>query len=192
MKKIFLAILISAGSTFTFAQTKTSETFNVTEASRQMYNDLQLNEAQYLKVRQLNQLKHDRMRDMEQVYRNDPQMMDQKRAALNAELDAEYRSVLRPDQFEMYLSQEGRNPNQMTQEGTEMKIKTDDVKIKSEDGESKVKTDNVKIKNEKDKYKYQDSRDNSKVKITDDKLKMEDKNRKIKVEDDKVKIKSRD
>ena len=98
---------------------------------------------------------------------------------------------------------------------TEMKIKSGDVKVKSEPGKTKIETPNseaktktsrtetkskmerpdgsqVKEESDKDGYKYQDSRDNSKVKVKDDKLKIEDKNGKIKVEDDKVKIKSRD
>ncbi|GAB2536315.1 hypothetical protein [Rufibacter soli] len=176
LSALFLGAMFTAQAqtnlTGTAATVRTVLSMSATEMSRQMYNDLQLNEGQYVKIKALNQARLDKFNEIEKMYANDAQMRDAKIKEVNAQLDQEFAAILTPKQFTSYLEFDGRpvetpsttdssstsgsmnmNSNSnMNSTGTstateaEMKIKDDKVKMESED--SKVKIEDNKIKAE--------------------------------------------
>jgi hypothetical protein len=209
MKKIFVMIMLAAAAQFATAQTKTSSAsmYNSDQISRDMQRDLELDEAQYIKVRSLNKDKYTRMAEIEAMYQNDPQMRKQKTDALNAEMDAQYQSVLRGEQYNNYLTTQGRGQevpstgttpaegSEMTADpattspdmsGSDVKVKSADSKYKTEGNQMKMETQDTKMKSEGDKMKVETKDGKLKVEGQEEKVKTNDS--KYKYEDDKTKI----
>lgn len=120
MKKLILSMFLLGGVISVQAQTNLAGTaatsqsmasMSSTEMTRQMYNDLQLNEGQYIKLKSLNQSKLDRFNEINRMYSNDQQMLKAKMSELNNQLDVEFAEILSPEQFTHYLEQEGRAKN---------------------------------------------------------------------------------
>jgi len=187
----------------TAATTRTVLSMSATDMTRRMYNELELNEGQYVKLKALNQARLDRFRELERMYSNDPQMLDAKINEVNEQLDEEFAQVLTPKQFTAYLELEGRGGEGMSsssnasstnaaagsapQEG-EVKIKDDKVKVESSYGEMKQKDDKEKLKTESVKYKSTPSE--TKIITPEGKAKVEKDKVKIKTETTKKKVKN--
>ncbi|GAA4297468.1 hypothetical protein [Nibribacter koreensis] len=218
MKKLLLSALF-VGAMFTAqAQTNLTSTaattravlsMTATEMARQMYNDLKLNEGQYIKIKALNQTRIDRYSEVERMYSNDQQMREAKIKEIDSQLDEEFASILSPEQFTAYIEM-GRRPsgaapvegatnsggpvgtaevststtsstssNAGTGIYTDSTTKGNVTKYKKGDMEQKMKPGEQKIK-EGDR----------KVKSEEGKLKIEDGDNKTKIEDDKMKMES--
>jgi hypothetical protein len=215
MKKFLLSALF-AGAMFsaqaqtnltaTAATTRAVLSMSATEMARQMYNDLKLNEGQYIKIKSLNQTRIDRYSEVERMYSNDAQMRDAKIREIDSQLDEEFAAILSPEQFTAYIEM-GRRPmntntvpaggttgstsstststtsststNMGTVTTTDSTTKGNVTKYKKGDMEQKMKPGEQKIK-EGDR----------KVKSEDGKLKMEDGVNKTKIESDKMKMES--
>ncbi|WP_181305378.1 hypothetical protein [Rufibacter sp. XAAS-G3-1] len=169
MKKLILSAFL-LGAVYT-AQAQTNLTgaaatsravlsMSAQEMSRQMYNELQLNEGQYIKLRALNQARFDKFSEIEKMYGNDAQMRDAKIKEVNQQLDQEFAQVLTPKQFTAYLEMDGRAvavaPSSSSTEmgasstnvsagstGTEVKV---EEKVKVEGDKKKIKTETTKKK----------------------------------------------
>jgi hypothetical protein len=226
MKKFILSALF-LGSVFTVqAQTNLAGTaaatravlsMSVQEKTRQMYNDLELNEGQYIKIKALNQARFDKFSEIEKMYANDPQQMEAKIKDVNSQLDQEFAQILNPKQFTSYLEMDGRAttpasaPNGMNStnggnmttgvnteasstnasagsvEG-ELKVKDDKIKAETATGEMKIKGDTEKLKT--DNVKYKSTPSETKIKSDLGKTKVEHDKVKTKTETSKKKIKN--
>ncbi|GAB2942157.1 hypothetical protein GCM10027048_03320 [Hymenobacter coalescens] len=71
------------------------------ELTRQMANRLQLNEAQYIRLRSVNQIKLARMDEIQWQYQQDPSARQAKMAELEAQYEQECRRILTPSQIGM-------------------------------------------------------------------------------------------
>ncbi|AKQ45441.1 hypothetical protein TH63_06975 [Rufibacter radiotolerans] len=216
LSALFLGAIFTAQAqtnlTGTAATVRTVLSMSATEMSRQMYNDLQLNEGQYVKIKALNQARLDKFSEIEKMYANDAQMRDAKIKEVNAQLDQEFAAILTPKQFTAYLEFDGRpvqtstttdssstsgvmNMNSSTATEAEMKIKDD--KIKMESADSKVKIEDNKIKAESAHGEMKMKNDSEKLKTKSVKYKSSPSETKIitpegktKVEHDKMKAKT--
>lgn len=208
MKKLLLSALF-IGTVYT-AQAQTTLTgtaassravlsMSATEMTRQMYNELELNEGQYIKLRALNQARLDRFNEVERMYSNDSQMREAKIKEVNSQLDEEFAQVLSPKQFTAYLAMDGRpvettstttvsNMNTSTGTKGDVKIKDDKLKVESSYGEMKVSGDSEKLKTESVKYKSSPSE--TKIITPAGKSKVEPDKIKIKTQTTKKKVKN--
>lgn len=118
MKKLLLSAFLLGAVYTAQAQTNLTATaatsravlsMSATEMTRQMYNDLKLNEAQYIKLKTLNQKRLDRFSEIDKMYANDQKMREAKMKEVSAQLDEDFAKVLTPSQFTTYLEMEGRS-----------------------------------------------------------------------------------
>jgi TolA-binding protein len=71
------------------------------EITRQMANRLHLNEAQYIRLRSVNQLKLARMDEIQWQYQQDPALRQQKLQELDAQYEQECQRILTPSQISL-------------------------------------------------------------------------------------------
>ncbi|WP_192821004.1 hypothetical protein [Rufibacter sp. LB8] len=227
MKKFFLSALMlgafytaqaQTNLTGTAAASRTVLSMSATELSRQMYNDLELNEGQYVKIKSLNQARLDRFNEIERMNSNDIQMRDAKLAEVNTQMDEEFAQILTPKQFTAYLELDGRGTstaapasnNTTTMPTSSMDTtatapKKSESEVKMKDDKIKLETETEKVKIEEDKMKMESSygemkikkdgteklkTDNVKYKSSPSETKIKTPNGKTKVEADKVKTKT--
>ncbi|MBA9078722.1 hypothetical protein [Rufibacter quisquiliarum] len=137
----------------TAATTRAVLSMSATDMTRQMYNNLELNEGQYIKLKALNQARLDRYSEIERMYSNDTQMRDAKIKEVNDQLDEQFAEVLTPKQFTAYLEMEGRATSggasspegTSTMNSTSTNVSAGSAAAESAEGEVKVKDDKVKV-----------------------------------------------
>ncbi|OON69980.1 hypothetical protein [Hymenobacter sp. CRA2] len=110
MKKLLFTLLLGGVAMSASAQMRDRvagvPTDNVTKAgaeqlTRQMTNRLRLNEAQYIRLRTVNQLKLARMDEIQWQYRNDPKTQQARLIELEAQYEQECRRILTPSQISL-------------------------------------------------------------------------------------------
>lgn len=77
---------------------------------RQLANRMQLNEAQYIRLRDLTRAKNDQLREINNMYANDPNNRQQKMQAANQEFERQLAQSVSQSQFTAYLETQGRAP----------------------------------------------------------------------------------
>jgi hypothetical protein len=77
-----------------------------TEVTRTIAGELQLNELEFIKIRDLNIEKLAAVRDLRAAYQNDPEMQHKKTAELERSYQQELMQILNKDQAEKYLAWE--------------------------------------------------------------------------------------
>ncbi|MBC3539794.1 hypothetical protein ACFSC6_21095 [Rufibacter sediminis] len=181
MKKLILSALFigavytaqaQTNLTGTAAASRTVLSMSAQEMSRQMYNELELNEGQYIKLKALNQARFDKFSEIEKMYASDAQMREAKIKEVNEQLDQEFAQILTPKQFTSYLEMDGR-PVAQAATTTEMNATSTNV---SEGTTTTNSTETGAV--------------NTEVKVKDDKVKMESGSDKVKLEGDKMKAES--
>jgi hypothetical protein len=76
---------------------------------RQLANQLQLNEGQYIRLRDLSKARQEQITEINSMYSNDPDMRQAKIRAAQQEFDAQLAQSVSPKQFTAYLQLQG-NP----------------------------------------------------------------------------------
>ncbi|MFC6999876.1 hypothetical protein [Rufibacter roseus] len=167
MKKLILSAFLFSAFYTAQAQTELTgaaaasranlATMSATEMTRQMYNDLELNEGQYIKLKALNQSRIDRYNEIQRMYSNDTQMRDAKMREVNEQIDKEYAQILTPKQFTAYLENEGRLPegaagsSETNRSSTNASAGSAESEIIMEKGNSSQ--DSMRVKDDKRKQK---------------------------------------
>lgn len=116
MKTLLLTLLLVGGLIGSAAAQKrdcyaerpgsiTPLTSRVDEQMRQMSSQLRLNEAQYIRLRAVNQLKLARLDEI-QYEVSDPQQRHQKISELEAQFEAECSRILSPSQLSMFRAEQ--------------------------------------------------------------------------------------
>ncbi|SNC63500.1 hypothetical protein SAMN06265337_0889 [Hymenobacter gelipurpurascens] len=112
-------ILLVALSTAASAQMKerhaelpgvgTPSATQVDEATRQMSNQLHLNEAQFIRLRAANKIKLARLDEIQWQYESDAAMRNAKLLELESQFEAECSRILTPSQLSMYQNEQKRD-----------------------------------------------------------------------------------
>lgn len=117
MKKLFTSALIAlsmfaATASFT-ASASNDLKINAQAAviARQMVNEVQLNESEYIRVKEYTAEKLERMAQIRTMYSNDPAMMASKIAEAENNYSHNIQAILNPSQFEKYVAFVERNSN---------------------------------------------------------------------------------
>lgn len=116
-----LSLVLSAGA---FAQSgaqsgTASIDTRVTTVTRNMANELGLNELEYIKLRALNREHFTKQREITSMYSNDMSMRDMKMTELNNAYEAQLNSFLNPKQMEAYASYKENSANYTALTGEE-------------------------------------------------------------------------
>jgi hypothetical protein len=74
----------------------------IDDATRQISNQLRLNEAQYIRLRAINKIKLARLDEIQWQYQDDPTMRDAKLMELESQFEAECSRILTPTQLSIY------------------------------------------------------------------------------------------
>jgi outer membrane lipopolysaccharide assembly protein LptE/RlpB len=104
-----LTTMASAQKKDKYAEMPGNETVTearVGELTRQMCNQLHLNEAQYIRLREANRIKLARLDEIQWQYKTDLTQQHTKIAELEAQYEAECSRILTPSQLSMYRSQQ--------------------------------------------------------------------------------------
>ncbi|UOQ70790.1 hypothetical protein [Hymenobacter cellulosilyticus] len=78
----------------------------VADLTRQMCNQLHLNEAQYIRLREANRIKLARLDEIQWQYKADPGQQSAKIAELEAQYEIECSRILTPSQLSMFHNQQ--------------------------------------------------------------------------------------
>ncbi|MCB2376916.1 hypothetical protein LGH70_04945 [Hymenobacter sp. BT635] len=78
----------------------------VADLTRQMCNQLHLNEAQYIRLRAANRIKLARLDEIQWQYKDNAQQQHAKIAELEAQYEAECSRILTPSQLSVYRDQQ--------------------------------------------------------------------------------------
>jgi hypothetical protein len=81
----------------------------VDDLTRQMSNQLQLNEAQYIRLRAANKIKLARLDEIQWQFQDDTAMRDAKLMELESQFETECSRILTPSQLSMYHSEQKRD-----------------------------------------------------------------------------------
>ncbi|RPD45674.1 hypothetical protein DNI29_16070 [Hymenobacter sediminis] len=120
MKTSVLTLLLVAGmSTISLAQKRDRyaerpgdadiSLERVEEVTRQMSSQLRLNEAQFIKLREVNKIKLARLEEIQWQYQEDPQQRNAKLAELEALYEAECGRILTPSQLSLFRDEQKRD-----------------------------------------------------------------------------------
>ncbi|WP_125077721.1 hypothetical protein [Rufibacter latericius] len=193
MKKLLLSALFIGAVYSAQAQTNLTGTaaasravlsMSAQEMSRQMYNELELNEGQYVKLKALNQARFDKFSEIEKMYATDAQMRDAKIKEVNEQLDQEFAQILTPKQFTAYLEMDGRAvATSPSTTGTE-------ASSTNTSGGSTTLTTGTATDASTTTGTTTTGSANTEIKVKDDKVKMESGSDKVKLEDNKMKAES--
>lgn len=82
---------------------------HVDDVTRQMSNQLQLNEAQYIRLRAANKIKLARLDEIQWQFQDDAAMRDAKLMELESQFETECSRILTPSQLSMYHSEQKRD-----------------------------------------------------------------------------------
>ncbi|TGD80413.1 hypothetical protein [Hymenobacter wooponensis] len=74
----------------------------VDEVTRQISNQLRLNEGQYIRLRAINKIKLARLEEIQWQYKDDAAMRDAKLIELESQFEAECSRILTPSQLSIY------------------------------------------------------------------------------------------
>jgi hypothetical protein len=77
---------------------------------RQLANQLQLNEGQYIRLRDLSKARQEQITEINSMYSNDPAMRQAKIKAAQQEFDSNLAQSITSKQFTAYLQLQGRSP----------------------------------------------------------------------------------
>ena len=121
MKSLLLTLTLLLGfATSTLAQKKDkhaempgSEEISearVADLTRQMCNQLHLNEAQYIRLRAANRVKLTRLDEIHWQYRDDAAQQQAKLAELEAQYETECSRILTPSQLSLFRNQQQPEP----------------------------------------------------------------------------------
>jgi len=121
MKRIVLSAALAMGVLVASAQTSSgtvatnSKTNNTSRVStdaeiRQMANQLQLNEATYIKFRDLNKARNEQLREANNMYANDAAGLKSRVQAINKNFESQLAQSVSEKQFTAYLESQGRTP----------------------------------------------------------------------------------
>jgi hypothetical protein len=80
------------------------------EEIRTLANQLQLNEGQYIRLRDLSRARQEQIAEINSMYSNDPSMRQAKLQAAQQEFDSQLAQAISPKQFTAYLELQGRTP----------------------------------------------------------------------------------
>lgn len=117
MKSLLLTLTLMlsvAGTAFAQKQDKHAEVpgseevseAKVADLTRQMCNQLHLNEAQYIRLRAANRIKLTRLDEIQWQYKADLTQQHAKIAELEAQYEAECSRILTPSQLSLFRSQQ--------------------------------------------------------------------------------------
>ncbi|UOQ77144.1 hypothetical protein MUN84_22295 [Hymenobacter sp. 5516J-16] len=81
----------------------------VDEVTRQMSTQLHLNEAQFIKLREVNKVKLARLEEIQWQYVEDGQLRNAKIAELEAQYEAECGRILTPSQLSLFREEQKRD-----------------------------------------------------------------------------------
>lgn len=120
MKTSVLTFLLVAGlSTISLAQKRDRyaerpgdadiSLVRVEEVTRQMSSQLRLNEAQFIKLREVNKIKLARLEEIQWQYQEDPLQRNAKLAELEAQYEAECGRILTPSQLSLFHDEQKRD-----------------------------------------------------------------------------------
>jgi hypothetical protein len=86
----------------------------VEDATRQISNQLRLNEAQYIKLRSLNKIKFARLDEIQWQYQDDAAMRDAKLLELESQFETECSRILTPTQLSIFQGERKREETPQT------------------------------------------------------------------------------
>ncbi|GEO03690.1 hypothetical protein AAE02nite_13540 [Adhaeribacter aerolatus] len=125
MKKLILSTFFTLSVLAVSAQTEGSagmahhtgkpnkdylSTVSTSDAIRQLSNQMQLNEGQYIRLRDLSRAKNEQVREINNMYANDAATRQQKLQAANQEFERQLAQTVSQEQFTAYLATQGRAP----------------------------------------------------------------------------------
>jgi hypothetical protein len=119
MKKVILGAWFAAmgfgvyaqtGSTAAVGSTTSMPQVSTSNEVRQLANQLQLNEGQYIRLRDLSKTRQEQITEINSMYSNDPAMRQAKVMAAQQEFDAQLAQAVTQKQFTAYLQLQGRSP----------------------------------------------------------------------------------
>ncbi|WP_026464456.1 hypothetical protein [Adhaeribacter aquaticus] len=119
MKKLILSSFMLASVLVATAQTNSTEShiqvgvYNPSRVStpeevRQLANQLELNEGQYVKLRDLMRSRQEQISQINSMYANDAQMRERRLQAIQQNFDSNLAQAISPKQFNSYLALTGR------------------------------------------------------------------------------------
>src|SRR5688572_20823942 len=110
MKKIltsafftFTILTVTAGSNNSNSNSSNITT-QATEFARQMINQVQLNESEYIQVRKCTIEKLQLVAQVQSMYSNDPEMMEKKLAEIENNYNFNLQRAMSPKQFESFVA----------------------------------------------------------------------------------------
>ena len=159
-------------------------------SSQRMATDLRLDTAQQRRLETTYYNRTRRYGDLGTRYSSDTTGMYSERMTIDRETDAELKTYLKPDQYTTYESRRREFFPADFPAGSEVKVKTDDTKMKMEGDESKYKSGDTKMKTEAGESKYQSG--DTKVKTEGNESKYKSGDTKVKSEEGEYKYKSGD
>ena len=158
-------------------------TSDVDPYTTRMSTDLKLKSDQKTKINSINTERANKMNSAwTQYYSSDQAKWESEAQNIEKWADEEYKKTLDANQYKMWTSNNASY--------SEFKYKSDDLKVKMEEGESKSKTDDSKVKVEGDEVKVKT--DDSKYKSSDTEVKSKSGDNKYKEDADELKIKEGD
>jgi len=117
MKKLILSTVFALGVLGVSAQhndTRTNKNFlssvSTSDEIRQLSNQMQLNEGQYIRLRDLSRAKNEQIREINNMYANDATTRQQKLQAVNQDFEKQLAQTVSQEQFTAYLATQGRGP----------------------------------------------------------------------------------
>ncbi len=227
MKKIVLSAFLLGGSFNVFAQTASTSAVITTAPTqvstndevRKLANRLELNEAEYIALRDLMKSRNEQMAEVNSMYSNDPAMRQSKTAAINKEYESNLSKSLNTKQYTAYLESQGRTapaagtgleasgyggrslesgaataPANTTTPatGTNGNVITNGNAVKIETGAETMKVETKKEKITTPDGTYKADKDEMKMKSADGKYKAKSEKGKTKVESPSGKMKMED
>jgi hypothetical protein len=117
MKKVILGACLTMIGLAAYAQNGTPSQADMPQVStnndvRQLANQLQLNEGQYIRLRDLNKARQEQVTEINSMYSNDPVMRQAKIKATQQEFDTQLAQSISPKQYTAYLQLQGRSPGE--------------------------------------------------------------------------------
>ncbi|KAA5547695.1 hypothetical protein [Adhaeribacter rhizoryzae] len=117
MKKLILSIVFVLGVFVASAQNNDARTnkdfvssVSTNDQIRQLSNKMQLNEGQYIRLRDLSRAKNEQIREINNMYVNDATTRQQKLQAVNQDFEKQLAQTVSQEQFTAYLATQGRAP----------------------------------------------------------------------------------
>lgn len=113
MKKLVFSAFLLAGSFNVFAQTVTTSPptqVSTNDDIRMLANRLELNEREYILLRDVMKTRNEQIAEVNSMYSNDPVMRQSKLASIDKEYESSLSKNLNTKQYTAYLESQGRAP----------------------------------------------------------------------------------